>query len=59
VVTYRIFAGMRGRTFARIRIDWHTWRRLKAKAALAGKPVEVLAGEILKQWIEKEVDGSG
>jgi len=45
--------------FARIRINGGTWRRLKAKAALAGKPVEVLAGEILKQWIEKEVDGSG
>ena len=50
---------MRGRTFARIRIDWHTWRRLKAKAALAGKPVEVLAGEVLRQWVEKEEGGSG
>ena len=59
MVTYRIFAGMRGRTFARIRIDWHTWRRLKAKAALAGKPVEVLAGEVLRQWVEKGEGGSG
>ena len=39
----------------RVRVAKNIWRELRIQALRQGKPVEVLVGEILEDWLRREV----